>query len=107
MKVKKSPKMKNVFTVLCHRIDCEDEETFVLEGAECCKTVSEARKLMKEDFWEMRVSYFPKCGADSKTDPCTTRKEKDEIWFDVPIWDWDGENGKDSWIHCHWKVVKF
>lgn len=105
MKVKKPPKMKNVFTVLCHRIDCEDEDTFVLEGAECCKTISEARKLMKADFNYMREVYSPEWSADGKIDPCTTRKEKDEIWFDVPIW--DGENEKDSWIHCHWKVVKF
>ena len=105
MKIKKPPKMKNVYTVLCHIIDCEDENTFVLEGAERCKNISEARRLMREDFNDMRMAYSPCWSADGKTDPCTTMKEKDEIRFDVPIW--DGENEKDSWIHCHWKVVAF
>ena len=105
MKKKNSPKMKNVYTVLCHRIDCEDEATFILEGAECCKTATEARKLMREDFNIMRDDYSPEWSADGKTDPCTVRKDKDEIWFDVPIC--DGEKQKDSWIHCHWKVVAF
>ena len=41
------PKMKDKFAVVCHRVDCEDEETFLLDGAECCETIAEARKLMK------------------------------------------------------------
>lgn len=104
MKKKTPPKMKDKFAVVCHCVDCEDETTFLLSGAECCKTITEARKLMKEDFGLMREEYSPVWSADGKTDPCTLKKDKDEIWFDVPIW--DGENEKDSWIRCHWKIVK-
>ena len=100
----KPPKTKPAYAVLCHRIDCEDEDTFLLENAEACKTVTEARKAMRDDFKYMREEWSPEWSADGKTDPCFTRKEKDEIWFDIPVW--DGENEKDSWIHCHWKVVK-
>ena len=98
------PKMKDKFAVVCHRVDCEDEETFLLDGAECCETIAEARKLMKKDFQLMREEYSPEWSADGKTDPCTLKKYKDGICFYIPIW--DCENKKESWIVCHWKIVK-
>ena len=104
MKRKTPPKMKDKFVVVCHLVDCKDEYTFLLDGAECCETIAEARKLMKEDFKNIWEEYSPEWSADGKTDPCTLKKYKDEIWFYIPIWDCG--NKKESWIVYHWKIVK-
>ena len=73
--------MKDKFAVVCHRVDCEDEETFLLDGAECCETIAEARKLMKEDFKNIREEYSPEWSADGKTDHCTLKNIKMEFVF--------------------------
>jgi hypothetical protein len=96
--------MKESYMVVCHRIDCGDEETFVLEGAENLSNIADARKMMTGDFEEMCDYYGVELNTDGKTVNCKKKVTDDEIWLDVSIY--NADTSKDDWIRCHWKIVK-
>lgn len=100
-------KMRKGYCVIAHRIDCGDEVVFQIDGKngkDFFSTKSEARNAMKADYRIMADAYSPEWSADGKTDPCQRRIGKDEIFLNVPIW--NGEEKKDDWILCHWKIVE-
>ena len=96
--------MKESYMVVCHRIDCGDEGTFVLEGAENLPSIVEARKIMQEDVEETCDYYDVDWSENGKTNSCTKKVAEDEIWLDVPIYNADED--REDWIRCHWKIVK-
>lgn len=105
--VKRFKALKPTYSVLCHRVDCGDEEVFLLEGAENLP-LHKARKAMLKDFQEMRESYSPEWSVDGR-DPCATEfipngRNPMEIYFYIPIW--DGEREKESQITCHWSIIR-
>lgn len=106
--MKKFKRLKPTYSVLCHRVDCGEEEVFFLDGAEHLPNYKAARRLMLQDYRLMRESYSPEWTVDGK-DHCVhgffpNRKDPKEILLFVPIW--DGEREKESQISCHWSIIR-
>ena len=98
------PGMKPLYTVLCHRNDCGDEDMFVLEGMQNGRSRTAARHMMREDFRLVYEDWCYDCEGGDGT-PCEITKKPDEIVMDVPTW--NADTGREDWIRFHWKVVGF
>jgi len=96
--------MKPSYAVVCHRIDCGDETTFMLEdnGKDWWSDIKDARKAMRADYNIMCDEWSADWSVDGK-EHCIKRTSRDEIFMDIPC---ANENGDEDWIRCHWKIVK-
>jgi len=106
---------KSKYAILCRLVDCEEDWGLFLRGSDSkpqdgpygdpvtFDSLREARVFMKADYALFAESYDAEWSANGR-DPCRRKESKDEISIDVPIW--DGENGRESWIHARWKIVK-
>lgn len=93
-------KLKPTCTVLCHRVDCGDEEVFILDGCESL-TLKQARDYMLADYEVMCEMYDQRKHGEAS---CRHEVTANEIRMDVPIW--DGERSQEGWIRCHWTIVE-